>query len=787
MSEVDGPVAAGPLVGLRVLNRGCRLPALYCARLLADLGATVVSTARPETAGSGLLAGQHRYLALNTRTLALTTDTDVEAARQWADVVIEEVGAGRESGDGDRAGCVRRPDQVRVLISDFGLSGPRATWRGSDLVDSAYGGGCQQNGEPGRPPLRAPAGITEMQVGLNAAVGVVVAAIVLRRTGAGQDIEISGVDCWATVQTAIGTLEYIFLGRVAQRAGRRFAGRGYPYTILPCKDGDVRLIALVGREWARAVEMMGNPSWAADPRYANRLKNQELYADELDELVGAWLAERTQTEVLDAALRFRVPWAPVKRVRDLLDDPHLQHQGLFVDDGGVRVPGPVAKFGGRRPQVRHGSAAEPVRVGDIGAGGQDVPFRTAAADEAPADALPLAGIRIVDFGWAWAGGVVGSVLADFGAEVIKVESSRRMEPMRFDRPIIDDGNDAYEKGGLHHNVNRNKRSISVDVTTEDGSRIVRELVASSDVLIENLSPGALTGRGLGADALCEQNPSLVYLSLSAVGRDGPYAGIRAYAPVLTALAGVDAITGYPDEPALGLQQGLADPNAGLHGALAVLAALYARFGTGLGGHVEVSQLDALIALIGGHVAALQAGVADVPIGNLDRDGAPSGVYPTTGDDKWVAISCQSDDDWRCLRAALGEPSWAKHPGFDTAAGRWARRDEIDAAIAAWTISRNRWEVAETLQASGVAAAPLLDTGDRFSDDHLQARQVYVAVDHPLTGTEFLCGLPWKLGATPGSVRTPAPLLGQHTVEVLRDVLGYDDATIQDLRDRGVLV
>jgi crotonobetainyl-CoA:carnitine CoA-transferase CaiB-like acyl-CoA transferase len=775
-SEEPTRACDGPLSGLRVLLLGATVASRYCARLLADLGANVVrgvDPASPSARPGGLAASQHLYLGLNVREVYLGDEASAAAIRSWPDVIIEDESA---------AGGERLGSQVRVRVSDFGRSGPHMNWHGSDLVDAAYGGGCQQNGEPGRPPLRPPADVASYEIGLNAAVATMLAALVLLRDGHGQDVEVSGVDCWATVQTAIGTLEFIFQGRIAQRAGRRFAGRGYPYTILPCKDGEVRLIALVGREWARALDMMGNPEWGASSRFADRLVNQEVHADELDRLVGQWLEERTRAEILEQALKFHVPWAPVQTVSELLGDPHVAHNAFLVATQGVRVPGPVAKFGGRRFGVRSDTTTVPLELPTLLAG----ELRPSSPQPGGPAAAPLAGIRVVDFGWAWAGGVVGSVLADFGAEVIKVESHRRMEPMRFDRPILDGAGPSYELGGLHHNVNRNKKSIRVDITTPEGQEIVRELAAASDVLIENLSPEALSGKGLGHADLCELNPRLIYLSLSAVGRSGPYAGIRAYAPVLTALSGMDSMTGYRGEPALGLQQGLADPNAGLHGALAVLAALYARGASGQGSTVEVSQLEALIALMGGHLAAAQLGIDAVPIGNEDLDMAPSGVYPAAGDDQWVAISCQSDEDWHHMREALGNPGWAADPELDAVDGRRARAAEIDDHLRAWAAGQDRWAVAEQLQAHGIAAAPLLDTGDRFADDHLQARDVYVTVEHPLTGTEFLCGLPWRLSATPGSVRTPAPLLGQHTAEVLSEVLGMDQEKIAALDAAGVL-
>jgi benzylsuccinate CoA-transferase BbsF subunit len=356
---------------------------------------------------------------------------------------------------------------------------------------------------------------------------------------------------------------------------------------------------------------------------------------------------------------------------------------------------------------------------------------------------------VLDFGWAWAGGVVGSVLADFGADVVKVESRARLDPMRMDRPLLHEEN-AIEQGSLHQSVNRNKRSIAIDITQPRGAELVRELALTSDVMVENLSPGALDRHGLGYAELAAGNPRLVYLSLGAVGRDGPLRGIRSYAPVITALAGLDALTGYPGERILGLQQGIADPNASLHGVLAVLAALAERDRSGKGQLVDVSQLESLVSLIGGHVVALQLGAdVDRAIGDRDTAAAPHGVYPAAGDDAWVAIACTGDPEWSALREVIGDPEWARAPELASAAGRLARVDELDARIGEWTATRDRWDIAQRLQARGVPAAPLLDTADRFADDHLQARGIYASVDHPILGSEMIYGVPWRLSRTPG--------------------------------------
>jgi crotonobetainyl-CoA:carnitine CoA-transferase CaiB-like acyl-CoA transferase len=777
-----------PLSDVRVVEIADGIPAAYCASLFADLGADVIvagprSSFRART--DAFAVGLQRRLDRNKAVAELThTTSDWSTLLRWADLLVVESRPSELARALD--GALLPPHLVTVAITRFGDSGPRSAWKGSDLIDAAYGGGCQQNGEPGRPPLRPPALVGDHELGVNAAAAGLTALAAARRDGVGQIVEVAGVDTWATIQTAVGMLEFVFQGRVAMRAGRRFPGRRYPYTVLPCQDGEIHLICLVGREWARSLEMMGDPAWGRDPRYADRQVNQDRYADELDALVGAWLGERSKREVLALALEHQVPWAPVQSLEDVLADVQLEHRGYFWRDDGLAMPGFPARLSRTPAQLRWRAADAPRRaVADLSAR----PER-ARSDAAPRHTTPtkrpLEGVRVVDFGWAWAGGLVGSLLADFGADVIKVESKKRLDPMRMDRPLLGPEN-AIEQGSLHQNVNRNKRSMAVDITDARGVDLVRKLACSSDVLVENLSPGALDRHGLGYDALAADHPGLVYLSLGAVGTSGPLRGIRSYAPVITALAGVDALTGYLGERLLGLQHGLSDPNASLHGAVAVLAALNERERSGRGQHIDLSQLESLVSLLGGHLMASQLG-GDVgaPIGNQDHHFAPHGVYRTSGDDSWIAIACESDTSWHALRALMGDPPWAREPRYASESGRLAARVELDAHIETWTKTQERWDLAERAQAAGITAAPLLDTAERFADDHLQSRDLYVGVDHPVMGAELIYGIPWKLGRTPGVVVSAAPLLGQHTDEILRGVLGLDEAAVTGLRDAGVL-
>ncbi len=763
-----------PLSHLRVIELSAGVASAFAGRMLADLGAEVILLGaprrnEPKPDGDVLATSLWQALHRNKRHGGALPNMLArwQEVLEWCDVLLVE-------GDARDIAALQLPDPlprhvVAVAISHFGQSGTRASWRGSDLVDAAYGGGCNKNGEPARPPLRPPAYVGDHEVGLNAAIAALIAWRAAQRDGVGQWVDVSAVDTWATVQTGVGLLEFVFLGRLEVRLGRSFAGRGYPYTMLPCKDGHVRLICLQGREWARAIQMMGNPEWARNPRYANRVVNQERYSDELDALVGAWLSERTMSEVLTLALEHNVPWAPVQTLSDVLKDTQLEARDFWWNAGGIRLPGFPAKFS-RTPAAfrmaapRIDSASSPLAFPSPG----DRTGQMAKADHA----LPaMSGIRVLDLGWAWAGAVPGAVLADFGADVVKIESSTRLDPMRMDRPLIGEVADR-EQGSLHHNINRNKRSIEVDLQQPEGPETIRRLAAVSDILIENLSTGSLARFGLDYERLSAINPRLIYVSIGGVGRTGPLRHLRSYAPVLTGISGMDSAVGYEGESMLGLQHGFADPNAGLHAAFVIMAALHERERSGKGQYIDVSQLEATVSLLGGQLVALQKG-ADFgnPMGNRDPLMAPHGVYPAAGVDQWIAIACEDDRAWASFVEVLGKPAWACDPDLATTHGRLARQQELDRAIAQWSAELDRWEMARMLQEVGIAAAPLLTSEDRVADEHLASREAFVVVDHPVVGAEFIYGVPWKMSRTPGAVRSGAPLLGEHTAAVMREYLG----------------
>ncbi len=405
-------------------------------------------------------------------------------------------------------------------------------------------------------------------------------------------------------------------------------------------------------------------------------------------------------------------------------------------------------------------------------------------------ALPLGNYRIVDLGTAWAGPQAGQILADMGAEVVKVETRTRLDGLRLGRPIISDDAAGGDQGlwpelqPVFHGLNRNKLSITLNLKTPEGLRLIRELIARSDVLINNYSPGVLGRLGLDYPELRKVHPDIILVSMPSVGETGPLRDILAYAPNIQALSGLSGVIGYQeDEPLVGqLQAPWSDAVAALHAALGTVAALRHRNLTGEGQSVEVAQLEATTSMLGEPLLDYQmTGSVAGPQGNFDPEFAPHNNYPCAEEDTWVAIAVQGEKEWEGFCRALGNPGWARDARFEDRYGRVRHCRELDRHVAEWTRQHTSQDVTGLLQRHGVAAMPVMSIEGQFMDPHLQERQAFAEVEHPRVGAEWVYGMPWLLSDTPGSVRTPAPLLGQHNDYILHELLGVPADELECLR------
>lgn len=400
-------------------------------------------------------------------------------------------------------------------------------------------------------------------------------------------------------------------------------------------------------------------------------------------------------------------------------------------------------------------------------------------------AAPLAGIRVVDMTWAWAGPHGTQLLAWLGAEVIKVESHTRLDHSRLRSLMGGAMQDGPDHSPIFNDLNSNKLSITLDLQREEARVLLRRLVATSDVLVQNMRPGVMDRLGLGYQDLCRVKPDLIMLSSSAVGASGPERSYAGYAPTFSAMAGIADLTGYPDAPPQPLS-GSVDLRVGSAGALAVLAALYQRGRTGGGQHIDLSSTEVMSTMIGEAFLDLSMnGRSPERSGNRHDVMAPHGCYPCAGEGEWLSVAVGSDEEWNALVSLLADPE-LRDERFSSPVERWQNQDRLDAIVERWTCERPVDAAVESLQRAGVPAMRVHDDASIANDPQALARGFFQEIEHPVLGRRRMVGVPWRFEKGDVGIRTPAPLIGQHNQQVLGGILGLSKKEIERLVADGVV-
>jgi crotonobetainyl-CoA:carnitine CoA-transferase CaiB-like acyl-CoA transferase len=406
----------------------------------------------------------------------------------------------------------------------------------------------------------------------------------------------------------------------------------------------------------------------------------------------------------------------------------------------------------------------------------------------PASDTILQGVRVLDLTHAWAGPFATQLLADYGAEVIKIETCDRPDMLRFSTwPTDETRPEAYNRGGWFQYLGRNKLSLTLDLKQSQGQDLFKRLVVRSDVVIENFSARVMRQLGLEYGVLRALNPRLIMISMPGYGTVGPYKDFVAFGEMIEPFAGLSELTGYPDRAPLRLAVAYPDPVAGFHAALATLLALRQRRRTGLGQHVHIPHREPITRMLGEAVLDYTVnGRTPRRLGNRHRAWAPHGCYPCRGLDRWVTIAVRGDAEWTALCHVLGEPAWVHEPRFTNSFTRWKHADQLDERLAESTRSWEASLLAARLCAVGVPAGVVQTNQDLFSDGHLHARQAFWMIAHHLAGTYPSPAPSTRLTATPPHCLRPAPDLGEHNAEVLTRLLGLSPSELRDLEAKGVI-
>ncbi|MFN0164634.1 MAG: CoA transferase [Burkholderiales bacterium] len=779
--------------GLRIAEvDGGGIAAAYAGWLLARMGARVTRLADP--AAPDMPANSPLQLARAALAMGKDVTARPSTPALWlealvdCDVLLCDAPRELEAQAGPLADLrAARPDLIIGIASTFGLNGPLAGQPGTALDAQALSGMVWALGDPAREPLTLPPGIVEHQAGAMLAAACLAALNVRDDCGSGRLVDIALADVLAS-HVAGNCRFYVHHGLAWRRSGRRASGSGgaYPFMILPCRDGAVCVCGRTREEWQRLVAAMGSPAWAGEARYQDLRSMGTRYPDEVDTLVAPWFASRTKAELEAIAIANNLIVSPLRDFAEVLDTTQFAERNYFSE---ARVAGRRLRVPGLPFRFRESRAAG---APDITAGLLDLAHARPPGPPHAAPARPLAGLKVLDFGWVWSAPWVSTMLGELGARVVKIEHGKRPDNLRLSGRVVRDGRvvegPSREMSPMYHQVNHGKRGITLNTKDARAVALLRRLVAQSDLVIENMSPGSMERSSLGYAELSAVNPRLVMLAMSAAGQFGTLSGMRAYAPTMSSFIGMESLIGYAGEAPQGaLNVALGDPNAAVHGLLAVLAALRRQRLTGRGCYIDLSQNEALLGTLSPYLLAAQAhGQQPATTGNRHPEMAPHGVYPAAGDDAWLTVAVADDAQWRALaRLASGE-SWADDARFDHAGGRLANAAELDVALATWTRRFGRDVLAAQLREAGIAATPVLAVEEMWRHPQFAARAMRHTIDIPVYGPDEVMSAPWRFSDFAPQVSACGPGTGQHNREVFQEMLGMTDQEITELEALGVI-
>lgn len=781
-----------PLQDLRVVEISDRIAGSYCGKLLLDAGAQVHKVEPPQgdslrrytASGSPVpeegTAPFFSYLNAGKRSVTFAPDAGDSARFRamlgGADVVVVTAGPARAAALGIDPGQLleHSPGAIIVTISDFGWTGPYADRAATEFTLQAWAGSPGFRGDPAGPPICIGGDLGEYMGGVFAAFGVLALRRRVERGGAGEHLDLSMLEAITTMQSS----EWLHSQLLRVPPIRRTTE--VP-SIEPAKDGYVGITMVTGQQWLDFAAMVECPQLEEIEQLRFQIGRWQ-YRDMIREQIHPWLAERTVAEIVELGQLFRLPIAALGNGSTIRDLEYVRQREVFTHNpAGFHQPRP--------PWLM--SACAPAPVGDtprLGEADNESLWRPAEAEVQPLSlGMPLAGVRIVDLTAFWAGPAATHLLAAFGADVVKIESIQRPDGIRYSGGMRTDVDDWWEYGWVFHAMNTNKRSVTLDLGSEQGRRLLTELVAGADVVIENFSPRVMEQFGLTDDALLKVNPKLVFARMPAFGVEGPWRERVGFAPTMEQIAGLAWVTGLPETPPV-TPRGACDPLAGVHVAFAVLAALNFAERTGKGQLVELPMLETVL-----NATAIQAieyevfGVTLSRRGNRGHGAAIQNIYRCTGSDDWIAITVGDDAQWRALVDLMDWPSWCDDEGLSTVAGRRDRADEIDNRLAEWFSGQPLDSTVERLAGAGVPAAPVVSPSLVTDNPQLRERGFFEALHHASTGLGLYPCPPFALftGQDRWLLRPP-PKLGEHNEEILRDRCGLTDEELTRLAISGVI-
>lgn len=773
------------LTGFRVIELAGSVAGEYCGKLLADCGAELIKVEAPECGsptramapivadgcdGSGLFA----YLNTNKRSVVLDLGSDdgLENAHRLigtADAVIDDRATDWSS---------RHPDVVWCSITPFGQDAP-AEYGNAKSINvfhaSGWGYHTPSHADPAKPPLQGPGRfLADYETGLEAALCVTASLFGRLHNGHGEAIDISAHAVLASRADCI--IGRFITGEVTPDGRRGDYDQAGPAAFFACADGFVYLYMTSRAHWCGLRELLGQADWL--DAFEDDWLEFSVTAEKVTAFrrgFAAWIRDLAKNETSERAQRLGVPLVPVNGAADLHDSPQYRHRGFFQ-----RVTHPVLGDAAY-PTVPYAFSASPAQITaaaptlgehtgrvleSIGCPRRRPRARSAQL-RPPKDPRggPLEGVRVVELTKVWAGPYAGKLLAMLGAEVVKVETAGSPEEMR-----------AYGGTDVNHapyflSINPEILSVDLDIKSAEGMARLRELIARSDIVINNLRPGAMERQGLDYARLKEIKSDIISVSIKMWGNDGPLGHQTGYAPCFAALAGLAPLVGYRGGPPLGTSMRYGDSTVGAAAAYAAVVALLHRELTGAGQFVDLSAVETLSSMIGDCLLEESlTGRHLAPNGNDHPDLCPHGCYPCA-DGAWIAIAVAGDAQWHGMCDVLGAGALARERRYATMGERRRHAETLDADLAQLTRSQDAEHLAHRLRAAGVPAVKSATALDVISDQRLWDRGLYRFVGDHREGQRPIVGPSWRMARNPACIARGAPDLGEHTDYVLHEILG----------------
>jgi len=713
---------------------------------------------------------------------SITVD-ELRALLSAADVVINDALPGTEARIHLDSLVSDFAHVVYVSITPHGLSGARSHQPGNDLTASARSGWASVNGLSKKSPLKQTGYQASFQAGTTAFAGAVSALIFKNKNGMGQSIDV-GLDDASVMCFAPGILRSVYNNYPVKRR-RSIDMTSGP---VPVKDGHFALTITRPHFWQGAMKLLGLKDLAEEPSLqstANRNANKNLFLRRVETAMQSW----TKSDLFQELSRIPVVAGPVLTMGELAKNSHLKARKYFLKKGGVTYTGAPFLLSDTPPTLR---APAPEAITDIkeilelwneSSSNAEIRCEQSVKSTQGNDG-PLSGYRGVVLTQAWSGAFSTELTALFGAEVIQVEARSRYDSWRgggFTIPVPDGVKDSLTEqhswncDSRFNSVNLNKKSVTLELDTKEGRDVFMQLVAKADFVAENFSPRVMKKLGLDYESLKNIKPDIIYMSISGYGHSGPWSPLPAIGGTIEPTSGMSALMGYVDGEPMNSGQMYPDAVAGLCGFAGLTAALFHREKSGRGQHIDVSMQEANLCFIAERwLEYILLGQEPRPIGNRHPYFSPHGIFPAAGKDRWIAIACETEDQWRTLCEIAKRPDWRIH--FGDRKSRKIHETDLEKEIANWTRNIERDHLTDSLLLRGVIAAPVLDGIEVSKDPVFRSRNTIAKTAHPEAGQWWQAVIPCLFSKTPARLRNAAPIKGANTAEILERLLniGWND-------------